>query len=207
MKLSRGFYLLISVIVWSWLCFISLLQKNKKCGCAICSFIKDFAFLSHLICPIGLSHYFHSIYALNLSLSDILNVLTCWAFASIFIIFRYNGKAGCYGYEVSTANILQEWKRPQFPSAGTMIPWITKLFPNIMWNCKYRFHSLRILWLFASGFEGSNTNSSRVCTAIIPCLVANTCLVQIFLEQRLWKPLFISDNRAVFNFQAHNCCW
>lgn len=56
-------------------------------------------------------------------------------------------------------------------------------------------------------FQGSNVNFDWVYSAAVSCFVANTSLVPIFLEQGLWKSLFLIDYRIVSNFQANISSW
>lgn len=56
-------------------------------------------------------------------------------------------------------------------------------------------------------FQGSNADTGWIYNAAVPSIVASSCLVPIFLEQRLWEPIFIFDNWVVLDIQANICCW
>lgn len=78
---------------------------------------------------------------------------------------------------------------------------------GIIWPIKPPAHLDTSYVLEFFGISGSNVNSGWICASVIPCFLTCSCLVSILFEQRIWEPLFIFDNRLVFNLKAHISCW
>lgn len=54
--------------------------------------------------------------------------------------------------------------------------------------------------------SGSNVDNCGIFSTFVPCIIAYTCVVPVFLEQGVWKPIFVSNYWLVSYFQVDICC-
>ena len=54
--------------------------------------------------------------------------------------------------------------------------------------------------------SGSNVDNCGIFSTFVSCIIAYTGVVPFFLEQGVWKPIFISNHWLVSHFQVDICC-
>lgn len=86
---------------------------------------------------------------------------------------------------------------------------ISCIFHEVSFRNQNLFYILHVikLWLIFVYSTGPNADSSWVPTPSLPCLIANSSMVSVLLEQRIRKFLFFIDDRIISNIQADISHW